>query len=102
MARSVIVLVSTSYQSCCSCWTRTLATMFRSVVALGLTACLAACHSVRAQPEVSEVMIENPVLNGRDFDAELTFSWPVDGLPPNGAPLQTEPFPLLVDDAGTR
>lgn len=49
-----------------------------------LTTCLAVAGRALAQPELADVSVENPVLNGRDFDAELTFAWPL-SPPPSGA-----------------
>ena len=38
-----------------------------------------------AQPEILEAAVEQPVLKGFDFEAELTLAWPAGSFPKAGA-----------------
>ena len=56
--------------------------------------CLWVSQTCYAQPEIPEVTVEQPVLNGFDFEAELTFAWG-----PAGQRISRERYACLIDPA---
>ena len=59
---------------------------------IALAALFGAALRVRAQPQVAEVEVPQPILKGFEFQPELTLAWPAGSYPPEGAFRASRPF----------